>query len=161
MYHSPRVLHPHLKIQLANRGRLLDSNNTSCILYTIQHTELVLRSFDSFWTTLYEYVPYRSARWRYVTLHAQARNLRGNLCIFQLVHFARLKFRKPPKFVNPSQFFFSLKLLTLWFFVRIFVIFSLKKKLVMRKSYVIVTLVVFCIPLFPLHVILCMLFYPF
>ncbi len=36
--------------QLADGGRSLDSNNTTCILYTIQCRELLPHSLDSFWT---------------------------------------------------------------------------------------------------------------
>ncbi len=41
-------------------------NNTSYISYTIQRRELVPSSFNSFRTTLYEYVPYRSVKWHCV-----------------------------------------------------------------------------------------------
>ncbi len=56
-------------IQLADRGWPLDSNNTSHISYTIHHRELVPCFFNSFWTTLPKYVPYRSVRWCCVWLN--------------------------------------------------------------------------------------------
>ncbi len=56
-------------------------NNTSHILYAIQCKELVPCSFNSFWTTLREYVPYRSVRWRSIALHTQTQNLWDNHCI--------------------------------------------------------------------------------
>ncbi len=78
--HSP---HHHPMIQTVDsRGWLLDFNNMSCILYTIQHRELVPHSFNLFWITQYEYVPYRSVRWHCVALSAQVQKLWGNLCTF-------------------------------------------------------------------------------
>ncbi len=69
-------------IQLADRGQSLDSNNTSCISYTIQYRELAPYSFNLFWTTLHEYVPYyTSIRWCCVTLRTQAQNLWSTLFI--------------------------------------------------------------------------------
>ncbi len=45
------------------RARQSGLHVTSCISYAIQHEVLVRYSFDLFWTTLHEYVPYRSVRW--------------------------------------------------------------------------------------------------
>ncbi len=44
--------------QLAEKGWPLDPNNTSCISYTIERREFAPSSFDTFWTTVHEYVPY-------------------------------------------------------------------------------------------------------
>ncbi len=66
--------------QLADRCQSLDSNNRSHISNAIQRKEFVVCFFDSFWTTLHKYVPYRSVRWRCITLCTQTQNLWGNLC---------------------------------------------------------------------------------
>ncbi len=50
------------------------------------YRELVPHPFNSFsTTTLHEYVPYKSIRWRCVALHAQAQNLRPNLYIKKIL----------------------------------------------------------------------------
>ncbi len=50
-YHSLVFLRLHLKIvSWTDRDQPLDSNNMSCISYTVQHRELVPCSFNSFWT---------------------------------------------------------------------------------------------------------------
>ncbi len=51
---------------------------------TVHHRALIPHSFNAFWATLHEYVPYRSIRWRCVALHTQARNLWDNLCTYFL-----------------------------------------------------------------------------
>ncbi len=64
--------------QLTRVSTPVDDNQ--CLIYVIHHRELIPCFFDLFWTTLHQYVPRRSVRWRCVTLHTQARNLCGNLC---------------------------------------------------------------------------------
>ncbi len=88
-------------------------NNTSCILYLIQYKELVPHSFNSFRTTLHEYVPYRSVRWCCAAVHTQAQNLWGNLCTVQTIssrNFLQLSSRfqccSTPIF-TPLSFFIS------------------------------------------------------
>ncbi len=69
-----------LPASIRRYSRPTDSNNTSYISYTIQCRELVPRTFDSFWTTLHEYVHMGPSN-RTVLLCGHAWNLWGTLCI--------------------------------------------------------------------------------
>ncbi len=64
-----------------DRGQQSRFYATSRISYAIHHRQLVTCSFNSFWTTLHEYVPYRSIGWQWVGLHTPAQDLWDNLCI--------------------------------------------------------------------------------
>ncbi len=73
-------VHPCSPTSIRRYSRLtgishLDLNRMSRIFYTIQHTELVPLSFNSIWTTVHEFVPYISVRWRRVVPCARARTL--------------------------------------------------------------------------------------